>query len=325
VTSSLAPARSHSRTAQLVAIWSGLLLSCADIDDRTHEDAAGEVAEVSQAIQAGQRETGYPSVGMVVYGSEYCTGELVAPNVVLTAAHCYSDASLTFSTGSAPSNYVGRPLDSHVFHSSKDMMLIHLTSSIFDIDPIPLGTGALPSVGAICTAVGVGRHAETVGGVTSTVKQVKYSGTERVEASSSSNIVVVMDTGLADHGDSGGPLLCDGAISAITRGHSDGDWPAHARENYTPIDVPWITGTYSYQFFLQHRASTFSQVESSNGDFSMAEWMATPSQISSTSSGETRARVRWRYTHAREPRAIRRRSRQAARRFPRAMTQTATS
>ena len=40
--------------------------------------------------------------------------------------------------------------------------------------------------------------------------------------------------------DSGGPLICDGRIAAVVHNHTDGNWPAHIRENYATIDAEWI-------------------------------------------------------------------------------------
>ena len=37
------------------------------------------------------------------------------------------------------------------------------------------------------------------------------------------------ETSIADSGDSGGPLLCDGVLAGVTSCHDDGDWHIHAR------------------------------------------------------------------------------------------------
>jgi hypothetical protein len=56
-----------------------------------------------------------------------------------------------------------------------------------------------------------------------------------------------MVSGVADHGDSGGPLLCGGAIAAVVHNHTDGDWPAHIRENYATLDINWIRSKIGFK------------------------------------------------------------------------------
>jgi hypothetical protein len=98
--------------------------------------------------------------------------------------------------------------------------------------PLDINTAQLPSVNATCNAIGFGAHNESNGTVTG---QVKRSATEKIESVDATTIAVKMVSGVADHGDSGGPLLCDGRISAVVHNHTDGDWPSHIRENYATL------------------------------------------------------------------------------------------
>jgi hypothetical protein len=75
----------------------------------------------------------------------------------------------------------------------------------------------------------------------------KRTGTELVQAVDTTYLTVTQGTGLADKGDSGGPLICGGQIVGATSCHTDGSWPQHTTEYYARVDdaASWIQSTIS--------------------------------------------------------------------------------
>jgi len=189
-----------------------------------------------QKIEGGQLETGFPAVGLVSSAAGTCTGSLISPSVVMTANHC-NGSSISFATGTSSADFVDRPVDRVIAHPSRDLLLLHLARPIRNIRPLDINTAAPPTVGSQCTAVGFGRHHEADGSIT---RRVKRSATERVTASSSAVISVAWTSGIVNHGDSGGPLICDGRISGEAW-TIDQEWPDTTQGNYTTVDAMWVT------------------------------------------------------------------------------------
>jgi hypothetical protein len=146
---------------------------------------------------------------------------------------------MTFNTGTDASNFIGHPVDQQITHPTLDLLIAHLATPMPGNSTLPWSVGAPPALGTVCTAVGYGWF--DINGVTT--MGTKRSATEQVTSSSSSQVVVQMVTGIADHGDSGGPLLCGSQITAVVHNHTDGLWPQHVVENYTTIDPAWIAST----------------------------------------------------------------------------------
>ncbi len=238
----------------LSTMMTGLVACSGASDDGS---AAGDsVGEARAEIQAGALERYFPAVGQIRFGSSACTGTLVAPSVVLTAKHCLG-VNMTFNTGTSSTDFVAAAVDATFPHATLDIALLHLATPIRNILPIAVSSGALPAVGTTCTAIGFGIHNEPDGSVTSGTKR---SATERVTAASAATIAVTMVSGIADSGDSGGPLLCGDRIAGVVHGHVDGNWPSHVSESYTTVDAKWIATAAVRRSFLDFDANGLPDV-----------------------------------------------------------------
>ncbi len=241
----------------LLFVVVGAVVGCSGSQGTSEDPAATD-----DAIQGGTTDSKHPGVGLVWFqGGGFCSGTLIAPSVVLTAGHCVQDPIEGFFTGSgkATANLGSEPVTSMVKHpvdkmiahpsyssgggcpnSTFDIGLIHLTTPITTIKPTSIATAA-PANGASCEAVGFGTH--TANGVDTYER--KRHGTEIVQATAATSIQVKFGTAIADHGDSGGPLLCGGVVSGATSCHTDGNYPQHQVEYYARIDAgaAWIKQT----------------------------------------------------------------------------------
>ncbi len=222
--------------------------------------APGDVDE----IQGGARDPHDPAVGLVwIRGGGFCTGSLIAPDVVLTAGHCVADPVAAFYTGVGKgSAEVGRlPVAGFVEHRVIDQVahpsyeaidqcpnptfdvgLLHLAAPIKELTPLPVAV-VPPHDGATCRAVGYGVHDDGRGRVT--VEQ-RRAATEKVAGLDDTSIRVTRKSGVVDHGDSGGPLLCSRRIVGTTSCGNDPS-PEHTEAYYARVDGigDWIAEVMS--------------------------------------------------------------------------------
>lgn len=206
------------------------------------------------AIEDGTPTSAHPAVGVArQVGGGFCTATLVAPDLVLTAAHCVEmgievDAFFTGS-GATTTNVTANPellgMTRHdvvealpfpgwdYFYSCPnrvlDVALLRLKTAITDIAPVRVG--APPASGFTCTTVGFGAHGSSW--------LEKREAVVKIEGVRETSLDVSAVTGFAGHGDSGGPLLCDGILVATTS--CVPDWPLDVISygNLAPA-VAWI-------------------------------------------------------------------------------------
>lgn len=245
------------RCASLVLFSTLATAACATPVDR------GDAKASDDALQGGAVDEGDPAVGAIWQTGlgEVCTGTLIAPDVVLTAAHCVADVTrLSFMTGTGtaqsefahapPSTLTGHAVVAGAVHPSYvaagarcpnatiDVGLLRLAAPITDITPLLPSTTLGTRAGQTCNGVGFGLHNEQA----DTSAGQKRTGTAIVKTTAARSIEVSAGTGIADSGDSGGPLLCGGKLVGVVSCHIDGYYPLHKVEHYARVDVAaaWI-------------------------------------------------------------------------------------
>jgi secreted trypsin-like serine protease len=184
------------------------------------------------AISGGQIENGHPAVGFVQRKDTFCSGTLIAPQVVLTAGHCVETPVTGFYTGvGAPTSSSEQAAPNMVRHAvsdsaaypkysstedacpntGNDVALVKLAQPITNIKPVPYAR-TKTQVGKKCVTVGFGDHE----GASGKEWGRKRSATVIVEDLSPPAILTGEGNGTPASGDSGGPLLCDGTIVGVT-------------------------------------------------------------------------------------------------------------
>ena len=208
--------------------------------------SAETVSNASQSIIGGTTDGGDPSVVLIGGGGVWCTGTLVAPEVVLTAAHCISAKNNFVYFGP---RYLGDAGGSTAVVARSYQHPDYATNKDADIGIVVLATPSALTPSAIDTTalaqsdVGATLHVVGFGDTANPTEPLFTKMQVDVPITSIDSVALYSGPAICS-GDSGGPamLMANGkqVIAGVTSGHSIQACGGTA--GYVRVDLyaPWI-------------------------------------------------------------------------------------
>lgn len=186
---------------------------------------------ISSAIVSGDADISDPAVVAIgprrVHCDDtlqpFCSGVLVASQVVLTAAHCFSGQrpgepyEVFFGndvTGNGETHGVTRVVTPDAYdggNGSGDLALLFLDAPV-STSVVTIGSISESDVGKTVTMVGFGIANPDDGGGVGT----KRTGTAQISSVESGELRITPSPSMSCDGDSGGPVFLDGSLIGIT-------------------------------------------------------------------------------------------------------------
>jgi hypothetical protein len=202
-------------------------------------DAPTETSSVEQPVVGAQIDTGDPAVVALVFSNNgvFCTGTLISPRVILTAAHCIDDAgadpNFAASFGGDTENGNARigidlglqhPMWTGALGGGHDIGVLRLAAARDPLDPVPLNTTDLSTmIGADYRVVGFG---------------INDRDTQDLDGKKRTAVMSILRVGAGTLHETF--LEADDAETAICQGDSGG--PGFV----TVDDVEYLAGVHSY-------------------------------------------------------------------------------
>lgn len=195
-----------TRAAFIAAMLAGCSPEAGDLRAATTPITKGEVSSADPSVVALVR---VPLECGATERATFCTGTLIAPRVVLTAAHCFDSASAATTKVYVGADVVRAPGEWLAVrelraHPGWDGRRNDLGAVILEVDatiaPSKLATEHTPTAGDLVRVLGFGADdTGRVGG--------KRSGTARITTSEATVFSIEAAPGMSCSGDSGGPVF----------------------------------------------------------------------------------------------------------------------